>query len=113
MSDSERSMLERPASSDYKKLRKECPKSTPTRRTDWQAGETWITVTLMMAGVSQRPRNQILTRDLCRNDAIDLFDGSLLFKQSEGENLRSKHKTLLSRSEAADNSHQEQPQNRC
>ena len=57
MSDSERSMPGGLASNDYKKLRKSCSRPTPTRRTDWQAGETWITVTLMMAGIAQRPRN--------------------------------------------------------
>jgi hypothetical protein len=60
MSDSERSMLERPASSDYKKLRKECPKSTPTRRTDWRdldngdADDGWSVTTAAESNLDTR-----------------------------------------------------------
>mgnify|MGYP006953143929 CR=1 FL=1 len=43
ISDNERSMPEGLASNEYKKLRKECSRPTSTRRTDWQAGETWVT----------------------------------------------------------------------
>ena len=92
MSDSERSMPGGLASNDYKKLRKRCSRPTPTRRTDWQAGETWITVTLMMAGV--RNGRGILTRDLCQIDAMDIFDGSLLVKQPEGEKVNTRSSSL-------------------
>ena len=94
VSDSERSMPERLASNDYKKLRKECSRPTPTRRTDRQAGETWITVTLMMAGVRNGRGLGILTRDLCQIDAMSVFDGSLLVKESDEKKVNTQESPL-------------------